>query len=94
MEIKEFKEFINPEQKDYDLLGEHTIKKKEDKEKDSLRNAFNELYFSLGCPEDYELAPYGITDNDFTNPSKKSFEALRKYAIDYNLINDNPKGRK
>ena len=29
MEIKEFKEFINPEQKDYDLLGEHTIKKKE-----------------------------------------------------------------
>ena len=25
MEIKEFKEFINPEQKDNDLLGEHTI---------------------------------------------------------------------
>ena len=40
------------------------------------------------------LEQSGITDEDFTNPSKKSFEALRKYAIDYNLINDNPKGRK
>ena len=40
------------------------------------------------------IGNYGITDEDFTNPSKKSFEALRKYAIDYNLINDNPKGRK
>lgn len=94
MEFREYKEFTNPEQKDYDLLGEHTIKEEPVKELTKFEKAFHELYFFLGCPEDYELAPYGITDEDFTNPSKKSFEALRKYAIDYNLINDNPKGRK
>lgn len=92
-EFTEFKEFDDPEEKDYDLKGEHTIDEETHK-KNSIQDAFYELYFDLGCPEDYELAPYGFTQKDFENPNKESLMKLRNYAADYELKNDNSKGRK
>lgn len=94
MEFREYKEFTNPEQKDYDLLGEHTIKEEPVKELTKFEKAFHELYFFLGCPELFELAPYGFTEKDLDHPTKSSFEALRQYALDYGFIKDNGKGRK
>lgn len=91
-EFTEFKEFDSPEEKDYDLKGEHTIN--EEKTKNSIQDAFDKLYFDLGCPEDYELSPYGFTKKDFENPNKESLMKLRNYAADYKLKKDNSKGRK
>ena len=49
-----------------------------------MSKAFDELYFDLGCPEDFELEPFGITLKEFDNPTRETIEKLRKYAESLN----------
>lgn len=88
LHFKEFSEYQNPEEADYDIKS--SLKEEEKKSTAKLTNnnkyrkAFDELYFDLGCPEDFELEPFGITLKEFDNPTKETIEKLRKYAESLN----------
>ena len=45
-----------------------------------LKIVFDELYCELGLPEAYELESYGISENEFYNPTLDTINKLRDYA--------------
>lgn len=91
MSFKEFSEFENPESADYDINSSiknvtvddrsgYKSPSKEEKE-------FLELYFNLGCPELFELEPFGLTEQEFSHPTSETIKKLKKYAESYQEIN-------
>ena len=91
MEFKEFTEYSNPESLDYDIKSglrnnEKNINEEKEKTENKYSKIFSELYFFLGCPEDFELASFGFTEDEFDNPTKETIEKLKNYAIKYNML--------
>lgn len=86
MEFKEFVEFTNPEEKDYDITSSLNATERTQRETkvDKVHQDFTELLGDLGFPELYELAPYGITDEEYTHPSLDTIKKLKEYAMDQN----------
>lgn len=80
----EFKEFTNPEEKDYDITSSFskTERAKKTLRENKISQIFTELLGNLGFPELYELAPYGITDEEYTHPSLTTIKKLKEYAMD------------
>ena len=80
----EFKEFPNPEEKDYDITSSLNATERTQRETkvDKVHQDFTELLGNLGFPELYELAPYGITDEEYTHPSLTTIKKLKEYAMD------------
>lgn len=80
----EFKEFTNPEEKDYDITSSlNAAERAKRKTKvDKIHQDFTELLGDLGFPELYELAPYSITDEEYTHPSLTTIKKLKEYAMD------------
>ena len=84
MEFKEFVEFTNPEEKDYDITSSfsETERAKKTLRENKISQIFTELLGDLGFPELYELAPYGIADEEYTHPSLDTIKKLKEYAMD------------
>ncbi len=80
----EFKEFTNPEEKDYDITSSLNAAERTKRETkvDKIHQDFTELLGDLGFPELYELAPYDITDEEYTHPSLDTIKKLKEYAMD------------
>ena len=80
----EFKEFTNPEEKDYDITSslDAAERAKREAKVDKIHQDFTELLGDLGFPELYELAPYGIADEEYTHPSLDTVKKLKEYAMD------------
>ena len=78
----EFKEFTNPEEKDYDITSSHDSAERV--KVDKIHQDFTELLGDLGFPELYELAPYGITNEEYNHPSLTTIKKLKEYAMDKN----------
>ena len=81
MEFKEFVEFTNPEEKDYDITSslDAAERAKREVKVDKIHQDFTELLGDLGFPELYELAHYGITDEEYTHPSLDTIKKLEEY---------------
>lgn len=90
MEFKEFTEYPNPESADYDikssLNNNETNVNDDEKVSNKYLKIYNQLYFFLGCPEDFELAPFGITEDELDHPTKETIKKLRNYAIKYGML--------
>ena len=82
----EFKEFTNPEEKDYDITSslDAAERAKREVKVDKIHQDFTELLGDLGFPELYELAPYGITNVEYNHPSLTTIKKLKEYAMDKN----------
>lgn len=82
----EFKEFTNPEEKDYDITSslDAAERAKREAKVDKIHQDFTELLGDLGFPELYELASYGITKEEYTHPSLTTIKKLEEYAMDKN----------
>ena len=82
----EFKEFTNPEEKDYDITSSLNAAERTKRETkvDKIHQDFTELLGDLGFPELYELAPYGITGEEYNHPSLTTIKKLKEYAMDQN----------
>lgn len=85
----EFKEFLSPEEEDYDinisLKGEDENSKSNYQKKNSnnlVKDAFDRLLCDLGFPEIYELEEYGITEEEYDSPTMDTLNKLRNYASD------------
>lgn len=91
MSLKEFSEFENPESVDYDINS--SIKNTTADDRSGYKTTskeekyFLELYFNLGCPELFELEPFGITEQEFYYPTIETIKKLNKYAEKYQEIN-------
>ena len=68
----EFKEFTNPEEKDYDITS--SFSKTERAKKASRENKISQIFTEL-----YELAHYDITDEEYTHPSLDTIKKLEEY---------------
>ena len=77
----EFKEFTNPEEKDYDITSSFskTERAKKTSRENKISQIFTESLGNLGFPELYELAHYGITDEEYTHPSLDTIKKLEEY---------------
>ena len=77
----EFKEFTNPEEKDYDITSslDAAERAKRETKVDKIHQDFTELLGDLGFPELYELAPYGITNEEDNHPSLDTIKKLEEY---------------
>ena len=77
----EFKEFTNPEEKDYDITSSFskTERAKKTSRENKISQIFTESLGNLGFPELYELAHYGITDEENTHPSLDTIKKLEEY---------------
>ncbi len=77
----EFKEFTNPEEKDYDITSslDAAERAKRETKVDKIHQDFTELLGDLGFPELYELAPYGITNEEYNHPSLDTIKKLEEY---------------
>lgn len=82
----EFKEFTNPEEKDYDITSSFskTERAKKTSRENKISQIFTESLGNLGFPELYELAHYGITDEEYNHPSLTTIKKLKEYAMDKN----------
>lgn len=80
----EFKEFTNPEEKDYDINSSFskTERAKKASRENKINQSFIELLGILGFPKLYELAPYGITEEEYKHPSLDTIKKLKEYAMD------------
>ena len=80
----EFKEFTNPEEKDYDITSSFskTERAKKASRENKISQSFTELLGDLGFPELDELAHYGITDEEYMHPSLTTIKKLKEYAMD------------
>ena len=45
---------------------------------------FLDLWLELGCPEDYELEPFGISEKEIAKPNKETIQKLKNYACSLN----------
>ena len=82
----EFKEFENPEEKDYDIKSNNQIIKNisnDEIEISKSQKEFLDLWIDLGMPEIYELEPFGINEKEFENPTKQTLIKLKMYAKKY-----------
>ena len=77
----EFKEFTNPEEKDYDITSSFskTERAKKTSRENKISQIFTESLGNLGFPELYELAHYGITDEEYSLDTIKKIEEYKKY---------------
>ena len=80
----EFKEFTNSEEKNYDITSSFskTERAKKESKENKISQSFTELLGALGFPEVDELSPYGITEEEYMNPSLTTIKKLREYAMD------------
>ena len=89
MEFKEFSEYPNPEESDYDIKSSHLEERLTTETTNNLRNIYKEvfsrLYVELGCPEYEELEEFGITLQEIDKPTKETFQKLTRYAQKYQL---------
>ena len=88
MEFKEFVEFTNPEEKDYDITSSFskTERAKKTSRENKISQIFTELLGDLGFPELYELAPYGIADEEYTHPSLDTIKKLKEEGNNIYII--------
>lgn len=83
-----FKEFSNPEGAGYDIKSsleeddEKNTQSNYQTKRNPIQKAFSELLWDLGFPETYELEPYGITEEEYDNPTIDSLNKLKNYASD------------
>ncbi len=79
----EFKEFTNPEEKDYDITSslDAAERAKREAKVDKIHQDFTELLGDLGFPELYELAPYGITNEEYNHPSLTTIKETKKNML-------------
>lgn len=78
----EFKEYTNPEERDYDInMSLENTNNKENKH-NRIHKEFFELLSYLGFPEVHELEGYGITEEEYTNPTLSTLKKLKDYALD------------
>ena len=89
MEFKEFSEYSNPEKTDYDIKSSIQTESKPNETINQPRNiykqVFTRLYVELGCPEYEELEEFGITLQEIDQPTKETFQKLKRYAKKYQL---------
>ena len=96
----EFKEYTNPEERDYDInMSFKNTNNKENKQnriheenkqnrihEENKQNRIHEEFFELlsylGFPEVHELEEYGITEEEYTNPTLSTIKKLKDYALD------------
>ena len=84
--MMKFKEFLNPEEADYDIKSSQKEKDNNKSNyqigssKNKVKEVFNELICDLGFPEIDELVPYGITEEEYDNPTIDALNKLRNYA--------------
>ena len=78
----EFKEYTNPEERDYDInMSLENTNNKENKH-NRIHEEFFYLFFYLGFPEVHELEEYGITEEEYNNPTLSTIKKLKDYALD------------
>ncbi len=85
----EFKEFLSPEDEDYDINislkeedGNSKLNYQMKGSNNLVEDAFGKLLCDLGFPEVYELEEYGITESEYDNPTMDTLNKLRNYASD------------
>lgn len=87
-----FKEFTNPEAKDYDIYMSHSFREKQIDETDN--QYINELINLIGILEDINevdlFNTYGITLNEYYNPTEETIKKIKNKLG----INDTLGGRK
>ncbi len=76
----EFKEFPNPEEKDYDIFSAHDGVDRPGE----INSYFMEIIDMVGFLEDGEWVKYGITENEYMHPTAETVEKIRK-AISHPL---------
>ena len=80
----EFKEFRNPEEKDYDIKSYDEIISNDEIAISNEEKIFLDLWLELGCPEVYELEPFGISEEEIIKPTKQTIQKLKNYACSLN----------
>lgn len=82
--IMEFREYDNPEEKDYDLKQyENEYDPQDETILTPIQALFSNLWCDLGFPEIEELESYGMTEALFENPNKQSIDILKAYQRDH-----------
>lgn len=73
--FKEFTEFPNPEEQDYDINSS-----KDDVQRPGeLNQYFMEILDMVGFLEDGEWNKYGITENEYMHPTQDTVDKIRTY---------------
>ena len=75
--FNEFKEFRNPEEMDYDLKNNSEMKVESGN--NEKRKYVEELVDMLGFLEDGQWVNYGLTEEEYINPTKETVEKIKKY---------------
>lgn len=87
----EFKEYTNSEERDYDInMSLKNTNNEENKQnrihEENKQNRIHEEFFELlsylGFPEIHELEIYGITEEEYNNPTLSTIKKLKDYALD------------
>ena len=76
--MKEFNEFLNPESLDYDIKTSNfeNATSIPNVPASLIKKEFDELYASLGFPEDFEV---GMSVEEIANPNFASITKLKDY---------------
>lgn len=69
--FKEFTEFPNPEEKDYDITSS--------KEMGEINQYLLEIIDLVGFLEDREWEKYGITEEEYMHPTEETVNKIRFY---------------
>ena len=73
--FKEFTEFPNPEEQDYDI----NLSKDDVQRPGELNQYFMEILDMVGFLEDGEWNKYGITENEYMHPTQDTVDKIRTY---------------
>ena len=78
----EFKEYTNSEERDYDINMSFKNTNNKENKHNRIHEEFFELLSYLGFPEIHELEIYGITEEEYNNPTLSTIKKLKDYALD------------
>ncbi len=71
--FSEFKEFPNPEGRDYDLKADDPTVQRPGE----INSYFMEILDLVGLLEDGEWVKYGITENEYMHPTEETVNKIR-----------------
>lgn len=75
--FKEFTEYPNPEETDYDITSST-------KESEEINQYILEIIDMVGFLEDGEWQDYGLTEEEYLNPTEETVNKVRTYLEKHN----------
>ena len=87
MELKEFTEYTNPLEQDYDITSSLKASMEQEEANDREIEEKNKIYYELSCligileDEEFDNVEelYGITQKEYLNPTKETIKKVQEY---------------